>query len=245
MKRIFIDIETVPATEDNRWFAERRVLQKWKKQGLDGDEHEFADAVENEFRAFALRGSLGRLLCVGLIVEENNRLLCEGVFGQDKTTNRFHLDEAKTLRQFWNYVSKLNFDFERDQIIGHNIARFDLPFLYHRSMACAVRPSKFFLSGKPWEQPVFDTFEAWKIGRCADWISLEELAFAFGLNCPKSEDANGGRVYEMLAAGKHREIREYCLTDVRCAREVYYRMNYETAPALNSLPIVRPLALAA
>lgn len=234
MKRIFIDIETLPGAEANRAFAEQRVLRKWRKHEIASDENVFARAVEQEFRDFALRGSLGKLLCVGVIVEENNRIACEGVFGQNKESGEFHLDEVRTLRGFWNYVEKLDFQFDRDAIIGHNIAKFDLPFLYHRSMVAGVRPSKQFLSGKPWETPVFDTFEQWKIGKCSDWVGLEELALAFSLDCPKTDDCDGGKIYDLFAAGKHQTIREYCLRDVRCVREIYYRMNYSTAPRANS-----------
>ena len=227
MKRIFIDIETLSAPNDDRWFIEKRVLKTWKKQEVAGDEHDFAAAVETDFKNSALRGSLGRLLCIGLVVEKDGEIWRECVCGQDSHTLEFHLDEARTLKQFWNFIEKLDFSFDSDKIIGHNIAKFDLPFIYQRSMICGVRPTKDFLAGKPWESPVYDTFEQWRVGKCSDWISLEELAFAFKLECPKSDAVNGGKIDELFHAGKHHEIRSYCLRDVNCARQIFYKMSYQ------------------
>lgn len=232
MKRIFIDIETLPTTEDNREFVGRKLQKSFFKRGLNFSETELAERAEIAFGETALQGSLGRLLCIGLVVEDGGKILHEGVFGWDKISGEFHLDEAETLQKFWNYLQLVNFDTSRDLIVGHNILGFDLPFLHHRSMICAVKPSRELLNGKPWEIAVYDTMEKWQMGKFREFVGLEELALAFGLNCPKKGAVNGGNLLAAFSDGRHEEIREYCLKDVLCTRALYYRMTFQTLPEI-------------
>ena len=230
MKRIFIDIETLPTTEENRPFVERKLQKSFFKRGLNFSEAEFVTHAEVAFQETALQGSLGKLLCVGLAIDNNGKAEKPCVCGQDKNTGEFHRDEAKTLTQFWNHLDRIGFDPNCDLIIGHNILGFDLPFLYHRSMICGVKPTKKLLAEKYWESPVYDTMTKWQMGKFRDFVGLEELALAFSLACPKKGEVHGANLLESFLAGKHEEIREYCLKDVLCVRELYYKMTYQTMP---------------
>lgn len=232
MKRIFIDIETLPTEESNREFVEGKLHKSFYRRGLQFSETEFAERADDAFQETALKGSLGKLLCIGLAIDGGGTAKNPCVCGQDKDTGVFHLDEAKTLEQFWRHLDRIGFDVGRDLLVGHNILGFDLPFLYQRSMICGIKPSRQILSGKPWEiaESVYDTMENWKMGRCCDKISLEELALAFDLDCPKKGAVNGGNLLTAFLEGKHEAIREYCIKDVLCTRELYYRMTYQTKP---------------
>lgn len=243
MQRIFLDIEALPTAEKNRDFVERKLQKSLNNRRIDCTEAEFAERVESAFRETALSGSLGQLLCIGLMIDNNGRPEKPCVCGQDKLTGEFHLDEAKTLSQFWNHLDRIGFDARFDQIIGHNILDFDLPFLYQRSMIYGVRPSRQILGGKPWEIPVFDTMIRWQMGKRSNFAGLEELALAFGLDCPKSGEVKGENLLDAFLAGKHREIREYCINDVLCTRRLYYKMTFENLP-LSVSESVENLALA-
>ena len=236
MKRIFIDIETLPTTEENRAFVERKLQKSFFKRGLNFSEAEFVERTEAAFQETALQGSLGKLLCIGIAIDNNGKAEKPCVCGQDKNTGEFHLDEAKTLTQFWNHLDRIGFDANRDLIVGHNILGFDLPFLYHRSMICGVRPSRQILNGKPWEiaESVYDTMDQWQMGKYYEKVGLEELALAFGLDCPKKGSVNGTNLLVAYSDGKHEEIREYCLKDVLCVRELYYKMTYQTMPEFSA-----------
>ena len=233
MKRIFIDIETLPTDEANRAFVEGKLRISLLKRNLSFNETEFSNRAEIAFGETALHGSLGKLLCIGLAIDNNGRAEKPCVCGQDKATKKLHLDEAKTLTQFWNHLDRINFDAEVDVLVGHNVLGFDLPFLYHRSMICGVKPSRELLNGKPWEIAVYDTMDKWQMGKFREFVGLEELALAFGLDCPKKGAVNGGNLLEAFANGRHEEIREYCLKDVLCTRELYYRMTFQTMPELS------------
>ncbi|MBC7796428.1 MAG: hypothetical protein H7Z37_06125 [Pyrinomonadaceae bacterium] len=235
MKRIFIDIETLPTDETNRGFIKGKLAKSISKRGLHFSETEFAERAEIAFGETALQGSLGKLLCIGLAIDNDGRAEKPCVCGQDKATNKLHLDEAKTLTQFWNHLKRIEFDPNRDLIIGHNILGFDLPFLYQRSMVCGVKPSRQLFSGKPWEiaEYIYDTMDRWQMGKFRELVGLEELALAFGLDCPKKSAVNGENLLAVYREGKHEEIREYCLKDVLCTRELYYRMTFQTKPELS------------
>ncbi len=232
MKRIFIDIETLPTDEKNREFVERKLQKSLFRRGLAMSDAEFKIRVDIAFGETALQGTLGKLLCIGLAIDNNGKAEKPCVCGQDKDTKSLHLDEAKTLTQFWNHLDRINFDPKKDLIVGHNILGFDLPFLYHRSMICGVRPSHQLLNGKPWEiaEFIYDTMDRWQMGKFYEKVGLEELALAFGLDCPKTGEVHGGNLLESFRAGKHEEIREYCLKDVRCTRELYYQMTLQKMP---------------
>ncbi|CAN5810775.1 hypothetical protein BH20ACI4_BH20ACI4_15610 [soil metagenome] len=235
MKRIFIDIETLPTDEKNRSFVQRKAAKIFFRRGLNFSETEFTKRAEIAFGETALQGSLGKLLCIGLAIDNNGKAETPCVCGQDKETNEFHLDEAKTLTQFWNHLNRIGFNIKSDIVVGHNILGFDLPFLYHRSMICGVKPSRMLLNGKPWEiaESVYDTMYQWQMGKFSEKVGLEELALAFGLNCPKKGAVNGGNLLRAFQNGKHEEIREYCLKDVLCVRELYYKMTFQTLPEIN------------
>ena len=234
MKQIFIDIETLPTTETNRAFVEGKLRKNLLKRGLSLSETEFSTRAEIAFGETALQGSLGKLLCIGLAIDNNGKAEKSCVCGQDKDSGKLHLDEARTLKSFWNHLERINFNPQRDVIVGHNILGFDLPFLYHRSMICGVKPSRELLNGKPWEIPVFDTMEKWQMGKFREFVGLEELALAFGLDCPKKGSVNAANLLEAFMDDRHEEIREYCLKDVLCTRKLYYRMTFQTMPAFSA-----------
>ena len=232
MKRIFIDIETLPTDEVNREFVERKLAKSFFKRGLNFSESEFRERAEIAFGETALQGTLGKLLCIGLAVDTDGKAEKPCVCGQDAETRELHLDEAKTLTQFWNHLDRINFDVNRDKIVGHNILGFDLPFLYHRSMICGVKPTRNLLNGKPWDiaEYIYDTMDRWQMGKFYEKVGLEELALAFELDCPKNGAVNGSNLCEAFLDGRHEEIREYCLKDVLCVRELFYKMTFQTKP---------------
>jgi len=232
MKRIFIDIETLPTGEENRAFVEEKTRKSFFKRGLNFDETELMTHRKFAFEETALSGSLGKLLCIGLMIDEGGKSGNPCVCGQDNKTKQFHSDEARTLKSFWNYLERIDFNVNRDLIVGHNILGFDLPFLYHRSMIYGIQPSRQLLNGKPWEvaETVYDTMDRWQMGKYYEKVGLEELALAFGLDCPKKGAVNGSNLLEAYQSGMHEEIREYCLRDVLCVRELYYKMTFQTPP---------------
>src|SRR5205085_12263183 len=182
-RRLFIDIETLPPQEGMRAALNPALVAK-----LDGGRRALqleavAECSEEQFRRLALHAEYGRVLCVGMIVEQDGEVVYRGVLGRERQTLRFHLDEARTLRGFWNQLR--GFDERRDLVVGHNIYEFDLPFLYKRSVILRVQPSVRLSFARYRSRPIFDTMKEWEMWAWRPSIKLEELAEVLQLGTSK------------------------------------------------------------
>jgi len=220
MKRIFLDIETLPAKPE-LWKAlpaeAREEIGSKPKRGAGGRKSEDA------YRRSALSGEVGRVLCIGLIVEHSgteNSL----VLGWDEAANRFSDDEPALLRSFWEQMR--DFDASTDLVIGHNVLDFDLRFIYQRCVVHRVKPSVELSFRRYANRPVFDTMQEWSKWSRQDSLSLDRIARALGLASSKSPSISGALVYDRYVEGKHRLIRDYCLADVVLTRQVYRRLTF-------------------
>ena len=70
----------------------------------------------------------------------------------------------------------------------------------------------------------YDTMRAWWLGDRRSRVSLDDIAWALGIESSKTADVEGSRVFELYQAGRLADIREYNLNDVRVTRKVYERM---------------------
>lgn len=239
-KRCFFDVESIPPPEELRSSLKPEFIRKLQAQSFqhrvklkpnDSSEREndiklvCNECTDEQFRQLSLYAEYGRVLTIGVIVEQGDQILHRGVLGRDRSTGKFHLDETRTLRGFWKLLR--DFNTGRDLIVGHNIMDFDLPFLYKRSRINFVRPTVFFNFARHRSAPIYDTMREW-----AHWnpqavnISLDNLAEILKVNFGKTEGMDGSRVYDEFLAGRHDLIAEYCLRDVELAQAIYYRMNF-------------------
>jgi 3'-5' exonuclease len=207
--RIFIDIETLPPDRGTSTLPDA-----------------YASCTEEEYRGLALGGESGRLLCVGVVAEKDGAVVNRGLFGRERDSMSFHLDEARTLRGFWNYMRR--FDAGRDLLVGFNVLDFDLRFLWQRSVVHGVRPTVNLNLPRYRQAPVYDVM--WEFGRWQRRLSLHELACALGLDSSKREGIDGSKIYDLYLQGRHRDIADYCLRDVELTRQAYYRLTFETPP---------------
>jgi DNA polymerase elongation subunit (family B) len=228
MLKIFVDIETLPPEEDMRRHLSPTVVRKLLRKKAQNGICDAQECTEEEFRELALHGEFGRVLTIGVLVEHNGEVTCHGVFGRERQTMMFHLDEARTLRGFWNLLK--GFNVNRDLIIGHNIHAFDLPFLEKRSRIHRIRPTVKFSYAKFRSQPIYDTMQEWCLWNFGQFISLDLLAEVLKLGINKTKGMNGGRVYECFCEGRHEDIASYCLRDVEVVRAVYYALEYQEGP---------------
>jgi hypothetical protein len=203
--KYFIDIETLPPEKNDP------LIKDCASQ-----------SDEDEFRKLALNCAYGRILCIGLIVEENSEITLRGVIGRSRSTNRFHLDEARTLRSFWKLVE--GFDYRRDLLIGFNLLDFDLPFICTRSVIKRVKPSFNVCFARFRSRPIYDVM--WEFNHWRHRIRLDEVAGILGLPSSKQNGVAGNKIYDMFLAGRHEEIASYCLADCALTRSIYYRMNF-------------------
>ncbi len=133
------------------------------------------------------------------------------------------VDEAELLAGFWELARHY------DSIVTFNGRGFDVPFIYLRSALLNVPISrKDWLGYRYAIEPHCDLAEQLTFygvsGRegAARRFNLDFYCKAFGLESPKSHGVTGMDVNDLLAAGKYREIAEYCLRDVVATVSLYH-----------------------
>ena len=226
-----LDIETLalPDFRDRVGPQLERVFRLGNMR-LEQQQRYLEDIAAEEERCYQL-GSLsatsGRILCIAVHVGPVPGLEFEGVqmgeseyvFGIDAESTE--QQEKQALSEFLSFIS--GFDAETDEIVGHNVIGFDLPFIFQRCLVnnIAVRPfvnlADFHVRG------VFDTMHRWWLGGKRH-VSLDDIAWALGIESSKTAEVEGSKVFDLYEAGKLAEIREYNLNDVRVTRKVYERL---------------------
>ena len=131
-------------------------------------------------------------------------------------------DETELLTAFWDVAKHY------DEIVTFNGRGFDVPFLYLRSAQLNVPiTKKNWLGYRYAVEPHCDLAEQLTFygvsGRdgAARKFNLDFYCKAFGIESPKSHGVTGMDVKDLMAAGKFREIAEYCLRDVKATVQLY------------------------
>lgn len=227
-----MDIETLTLPD----FRERvgPQLERSLRLGnmrLEQQERYLEDIAAEEERCYQL-GSLsaasGRILSIAVHVGPIPALEFSGleqqqsehVFGIDKEGNE--QDEKTAILEFLKFMR--GFDPDTDEIVGHNILSFDLPFIFQRCLVHCISARPFVNLGEYNVRGVFDTMRNWWLGDRRSRVSLDDIAWAMGIESSKTAEVEGSKVFDLYQAGKLAQIREYNLNDVRVTRKVYERM---------------------
>jgi predicted PolB exonuclease-like 3'-5' exonuclease len=232
MKKLFLDIETLPADMNDpvtgkalKFLFERKLEKKTRRKEMSENVLIETDSktkngdiqFEDYVRGTSFDGSFGKVLCICLAVNDDPvKTYC--------TPD----DEKKMIENFWKVAA------QADLFVGHNVMDFDLRFIWQRSVVLGIKPTwqdsnnkkpKYLSFRRFCSAPIYDTMHEWtKWGR--DSIGLEHLALSLGLPTPK-EGIDGFRVWEFYKAGKIKEIADYCARDVETTRAVYKRMVFQ------------------
>ena len=181
---------------------------------------DIAAEEERVYQLGSLNATSGRVLSIavhvgpipGFEIEDLNANQSERAFGIDEEGNE--QDEAQALRDFLALMA--DFDLECDEIVGHNIIGFDLPFIFQRCLANNISARPLVNLGEYNVRGAFDTMRGWWLGDRRSRVSLDDIAWALGIESSKTADVEGSKVFA--------EIREYNLNDVRVTRKVYERL---------------------
>jgi len=225
-----MDIETLTLPDyRERVGPQLEKLLKLGNMRLEQQQRYLEDIAIEEERCYQL-GSLsatsGRVLSIAVHegpvagldfgVEQRQS---EHVFGI--TEDGEEVDEKKSLLAFLDFMK--DFDCETDEIVGHNLVGFDLPFIFQRYLVNGIAAKPLVDLGEYRVRGVFDTMHAWWLGGKRN-VSLDDIAWALGIESSKTATAEGSKVFELYQSGKLAEIREYNLNDVRVTRKVYERI---------------------
>ena len=188
---------------------------------------DIAAEEERVYQLGSLNATSGRVLSIavhvgpipGFEIEGLNANQSEHAFGIDEEGHE--QEEAQGLNDFLTLMS--DFDLQCDEIVGHNIVGFDLPFIYQRCLVNNISAQPLVNLGEYNVRGVFDTMRGWWLGG-RNRVGLDDVAWALGFESSKTSDVEGSKVFDLYQAGKLAEIREYNLNDVRVTRKVYERM---------------------
>jgi 3'-5' exonuclease len=127
------------------------------------------------------------------------------------------------LTAFWDVAKHY------DTIVTFNGRSFDVPFVYLRSAVLNVAISRRDWLGYRFQtEPHCDLAEQFTFygvsGRdgAARRFNLDCYCKAFGIESPKSHGVTGLDVNDLMAAGRQRDVAEYCLRDVQATVLLYH-----------------------
>jgi predicted PolB exonuclease-like 3'-5' exonuclease len=205
MKKLYLDIETIPAGGNN--LSKLKELYESKKKKYEDIGLKFSKKFTEFVSQTNFSGSFGRILCIAYAINDDEVEILTG-------------SEEKILENFW-HIAK-----DADLFIGHNVMDFDLRIIYQRSMVYCVKPSRDLSFARYRNNPIFDTLREWqKWGGNGGYDSLDALAKAFDM--PSSKDGiDGSLVYKFYQENKLDEIYKYCKADVVLTRKVYKRISF-------------------
>ena len=130
--------------------------------------------------------------------------------------------EKQILEKFWEF-------FEGDsRFISFNGRQFDGPFLMIRSAINGIIPKRDLVGYRYGFHPNCDLREALNFFGTTNSrqfkFNLDLACKVFGVETSKGEGLDGRSVETWYRAGRHREIADYCLDDVRATCELYEKV---------------------
>jgi len=222
-----LDIETIPAQPEKEAKAliaetitppatikKQETINDWMNG--NGKYEGIKEAViEEQYRKTALDGTKGEIISIAWAVEDN----------EIEVVSRDYQREGSEKHMLENFFAMLMNSLEGRPVyfIGHQIARFDLKFIWQRAVILGIRPP-FNL---PWDgrhdRDFFCTNQAW--AGYGNRISQDNLCKALGIE-GKPDDIDGSKVWGFVKAGNIERVAEYNRDDVDKNRQIYKRLNF-------------------
>jgi len=233
--KLYLDLETIPGQQPwvradvfeqiEKDILELRPPGNYKKQESidawrDAEAARLRDGGEEKYRRTALDGGRGEIVSIALAVDEKPaRVFIRGPEASWPS-------ELEIIAEFFDTLG----DILGEQgawgcvWIGHNIAKFDLPFLWQRCVALGYRPPVALPKHPGPKAPeVYDTMTAW-----AGWggrISQDRLCKI--LQLPPKEGMTGADVYRVWLDGDIDMLAEYNASDVEKVRQIYKKLEFK------------------
>lgn len=224
---LLFDIETASVTEHYTDLPPR--LQKlWEKRCdylRNRDKHPENKELTNEqlFENTAgLHAEFGRVVCVsvGMIrfTDGKPKLIQKAIYGEN---------EQEILEKTFKIMEKAVKDNAIVKLCGHNIKRFDIPFLGKRAMINGIDLPEILKvqDKKPWEIMLTDTSDLWSFGAWQEgFVALDLIAACLGLPSPKDE-MDGSMVSKAYWSGGVSNIARYCDKDVLALAQILLKLS--------------------
>lgn len=201
MRKMFLDIETIPAEKDKKDI----LLELYNRKLEKGNKN--LGTFEEYLESTGLDGSFGRICCLSYAVDDTDPVSLSG-------------DEKEILKKFWETARDIGL------FVGFNVMDFDLRFIYQRSVIHGIHPTQDLSFARYRNSPIYDVMHEWSRWSNLGRTSLHGLAKALGLQSSKGGDIEGRHVAKAYKEGKIAEICRYCEKDVELTRQIYRRMTF-------------------
>lgn len=216
---LFLDIETVPETENFQQLdPEMQSLWETKTQYQRREDY----SADQFYDRAGIWAEFGKIVCISV-----GYFVIKGDIRNFRVTSFFG-EEKKLLADFNNLLNN-HFNQPQHILCGHNAKEFDIPFLARRMIINGIKlPEKLNLFGKkPWEIPHLDTLELWKFGDYKSFTSLKLLTKVLGIPSPKG-DIDGSQVGYVYYVEKDIDrIVTYCEKDTIAVAQILLKFRRE------------------
>ena len=163
---------------------------------------------------------------------EFNRIVCAS-FGRiagdvDSTSMIIKSYSGDDESEILDGIDKVLTKFNKMNLCGHNIKRFDIPVMGKRFLINGKKLPKSLMiyDSKPWELPFIDTSDIWSFGAWQEgFASLELIAASLKVPSPK-DDIRGEDVHSVFwESSEHSRIAEYCAKDVKVLGDIMLKIS--------------------
>jgi len=248
-KILFLDIETTSQfanfddidQKGKELFIKRFLKEEEKNKLLNfSSEEEKKNFLENIYSDKApIFAEWGKIICISvgsLVKGDNNKYKMK--------KHCFVSEDEKELLQ--KFVTRLDgilnsksiatektfsFDDSAFALCAHNGKVFDFPFIAKRLIINGIDLPKMFdfSLAKPWDLHYFiDTKDVWKFGVFDGSVSLDILAYTFGIKSSKQDEKGhieGSQVKNIFYKDKDlKRIAKYCDEDILALARIYLKM---------------------
>lgn len=240
---LYFDLETSSEYSTFEELAEMnpRKADLWKvkhDKAVIKDPERWSMTYEESYKMHTpLSAEFGRIVCASfchlMTTSEDGKMVW---YGKMKSFYDNVATEISEKQKVLLPVSTLMFNLDRAgknmRLCGHNIKKFDIPWLAKRMMMKNVDiPPQLQLWGKkPWEVTHLDTGEMWSFGNWDGYVSLDLLSSSLDIPSPK-ENMKGeyvGRYFHDHK--KYIEIKDYCEEDVKCVARICHKWSGSILP---------------
>lgn len=236
---LIFDLETT-STEEKYTDLSAPMIEEWEKRCTylrqNKTHPENATMTDHELwqEKAPLQAEFGRVVCISAgklnLSDPNEPKL--------QVRSQYGTDEVDILKKFGIGIDKIFVKNVSTKLTGHNIKRFDIPFLSKRFIINGIDlPSCLnSTSKKPWEMNTFDTTEAWSFGSWQEgFASLNLITKVLGLPSPK-DVISGADVYnEYWKKNNVEGIKTYCEKDIVATAKVLLRLANFSMSVIESL----------
>lgn len=225
---LFIDIETIAQYKTlndlkssneglhDLWLQKADQIKSYENQKSDLSDEDFYQSNASLHPEFGkiVTISIGQIQFDEIGMPQHSKI--KSYYGDDEHT--ILSDFNQTLGAVFNKNGNV-------QLTGHNIKKFDAPWIIKRCLINGITPTaKLHLQKqKPWENCLLDTLEVWKFGGY-NGASLGILCNVLGIPTPK-DDISGSDVNRVYWEGGLERIKDYCEKDVLATMNVMLKIS--------------------